>query len=432
MTPTLAPESARSQARVLLNKVPEVTIWFWVIKILCTTVGESFADWINMQLGVGLERTAVLFTVILAVVLAVQMRLRQYTPFAYWLTVVVLSVTGTLYTDILTDDLQVRLWISTAAFAAALAVVFGIWYARERTLSIHSIATLPRESFYWLAILVTFALGTAAGDWTLELTGWAPGTAVLLPAALIGAIAVGWRLGANAVLSFWLAYILTRPLGANLGDWLALTPAEHGLGLGTAATTAIFLLAILGTVAYLTVTRTDVVPAHERSDDPAVPTSPSRERALLGYFGAVALVTAGVLVYAAHQPHAAAASDEAESGSATADPAPASGGAPATTATIAPGQATARFPAADVASFRKITQDTLTRVEAGDQAGAKAEVKKLETAWDKDQDKLKSLDATTWTALDRRIDAVLTSVRAAKPDPAGEASALHTLLGALA
>src|SRR3954447_15946690 len=146
-------------ARQMLNKVPEVTIWFWVIKILCTTVGESFADWINMTLGVGLVNTAILFTAIFVVVLAVQMRLRQYVPFAYWLTVVVVSVTGTLYTDILTDQAGVPLWISTSIFTVLLAAVFGVWYARERTLSIHSIVTTPREAFYWLAVLVTFALG---------------------------------------------------------------------------------------------------------------------------------------------------------------------------------------------------------------------------------------------------------------------------------
>ena len=168
--------------RMLLSKVPEVTVWFWVIKILCTTVGESFADWINMTLGVGLIPTALIFTVVLAAVLGWQLSLNRYMPFAYWLTVVVLSVTGTLYTDILTDHLGVPLALSTSVFAAILAVVFGVWFARERTLSIHSIVTMPRELFYWLAVLVTFALGTAAGDWILELTGWGPGTSVLLPA----------------------------------------------------------------------------------------------------------------------------------------------------------------------------------------------------------------------------------------------------------
>jgi uncharacterized membrane-anchored protein len=160
-------------------------------------------------------------------------------------------------TDILTDGAGVPLWISTTVFAIALAIVFAVWYARERTLSIHTIVTTPRESFYWLAVLVTFALGTAAGDWTLEVTGWSPGAAVLLPAGLILAVFVAWRLGAGPVLSFWLAYILTRPLGANLGDYLASPGDEGGLGLGTFGTSVIFLVTILVVVVYLTVTRAD-------------------------------------------------------------------------------------------------------------------------------------------------------------------------------
>jgi hypothetical protein len=161
--------------------------------------------------------------------------------------------------NILTDTLGVPLVLSTTVFAAVLAVIFGVWYARERTLSIHSITTTPRELFYWLAVLATFALGTAAGDWTLELTGWGPGISVLLPAGLIVAIFVGRQLGANAVLSFWLAYILTRPLGANLGDWLGFPKDQQGLGLGVAITSVIFLTAILATVVYLTYTRADVI-----------------------------------------------------------------------------------------------------------------------------------------------------------------------------
>jgi uncharacterized membrane-anchored protein len=143
----------------MLSKVPEITVWFWIIKILCITVGESFADWINMTLGVGLNATALIFTAVFGVVLAWQLSLNRYVPFAYWLTVVVVSVTGTLYTDILTDDLHVPLALSTSVFATVLAMVFAVWWARERTLSIHSITTLPRELFYWLAILVTFATG---------------------------------------------------------------------------------------------------------------------------------------------------------------------------------------------------------------------------------------------------------------------------------
>ncbi len=252
-----------------------------------------------------------------------QLRLNRYEPFVYWLTVVVVSVTGTLYTDILTDDLGVPLALSTGVFAALLAAVFGVWWARERTLSIHSITTLPRELFYWLAILVTFALGTAVGDWTLELTGWGPGTSVLLPAGLIAAVVIGWRLGANAVLSFWLAYILTRPLGANLGDWMGLPSEQQGLGLGTAVTSVIFFSAILATVAYLTVTRSDVPGELGAAQTHSAPGNPVRERIMLGYYAAVAVATAALLVWAAGQPHSIAAASEAESGptvTATSDP----------------------------------------------------------------------------------------------------------------
>lgn len=254
----LSPPTARA-ARTLLNKVPEVTVWFWVIKILCTTVGESLADWINEQLGVGLVNTALIFTLVLAVALAVQMRLDRYVPTAYWLAVVVVSVTGTLYTDILTDQLGVPLWISTLGFSLLLAAAFTVWFVRERTLSIHSITTTPREGFYWLAVLVTFALGTATGDWTLDLTGWGPGVSVLLPLSLIAIVVVLWRSGLDAVLAFWLAYILTRPLGANIGDWLASDTADQGLGLGTFMTSVVFLLAILTTVVYLSISRADVI-----------------------------------------------------------------------------------------------------------------------------------------------------------------------------
>lgn len=259
MTETRDAIRADGVGRELLSKVPEITLWFWIIKILCTTVGESFADWINVSLGVGLELTAILFTVVLAAMLTWQMSLRRYVPAVYWLTVVVVSVAGTLYTDILTDDLGVPLALSSAIFAVLLAVVFGVWWKNQHTLSIHSIHTRRREAFYWLAILVTFALGTAVGDWTLELTGWGPGAAVLLPAGLIVLVIICWRGGANAVLAFWLAYILTRPLGANLGDWFAAPAAEGGLGLGVATTSIIFLTAILAVVCYLSVTRRDVV-----------------------------------------------------------------------------------------------------------------------------------------------------------------------------
>ena len=185
-------ETFVSRRHQMLNKVPEVTVYFWIIKILCTTVGESFADYINETLGFGLTNTTLLFSAALVAVLVVAVpgpaaTCRGSTGSA----VVLISVVGTLLTDNLTDGQGVPLWISTTVFAVLLAAVFAVWYARERTLSIHSINTTPREAFYWLAVLVTFALGTAAGDWTLELTGWTPGAAVLLPAGLIVAIVRG-------------------------------------------------------------------------------------------------------------------------------------------------------------------------------------------------------------------------------------------------
>jgi uncharacterized membrane-anchored protein len=243
--------------RRMLNKVPEVTVYFWVIKILCTTVGESFADYINETLGFGLTNTTLVFTTAMVVALVVQFRLNRYVPSVYWLVVVLISVVGTLLTDNLTDSQGVPLWLSSSGFAVLLAVVFGIWYARERTLSIHSIVTTPREAFYWLAVLVTFALGTATGDWTLELTGWPPGNSVLLPLGLIAAVFVAWKLGAGPVLSFWIAYILTRPLGANIGDYLASPHADGGLGLGTLGTSVLFLGTISAVVIFLTVTQKD-------------------------------------------------------------------------------------------------------------------------------------------------------------------------------
>jgi uncharacterized membrane-anchored protein len=411
--------SRPSGTRVLLNKVPEVTIWFWLIKILCTTVGESFADWINMQLGVGLIATAIIFTVVFAAALAWQLSTTRYKPSAYWLTVVVVSVTGTLYTDILTDQLGVPLWLSTAVFTVALVAVFGIWWARERTLSIHSIISLPRELFYWLAVLVTFALGTAAGDWTLELTGWSPGVSVLLPLALIAIIVSCWRLGANPVLAFWLAYILTRPLGANLGDWLASPKVpDQGLGLGTLVTSLIFLGAILATVVYLTFTKSDVIEGHQHSQRTAKYHQPRREWPLVAVMAA-ATIAAGVLLnWASAQPHTNAAA-EGEG------PNPA-----AKNLHLTSEQATAHFPAADVAQFRTLVQGMDTDLAKGDQAALTTAVNDYEKAWDDDQDKLQPLDGKAWDFIDGQNDALFTSVRGSK-DAAAEKEAVAALLKTL-
>jgi uncharacterized membrane-anchored protein len=246
--------------RQLLNKVPEVTVFFWVVKVLATTVGETFADFLS-GLGLGLGGTTVLMTVVFAIVLATQFRARRYVPAVYWLTVVLISVVGTLVTDNLTDGLGVSLVVSTMVFAVALTATFAAWYARERTLSIHSIVTGRREAFYWLAILFTFALGTAVGDLVDERLGLGYWPTALIVAVLIGAVAVSHLVfRANAVLTFWIAYVLTRPLGASLGDGLSQDRSDGGLGLGTTVTSVVFLAVILAVVGYLAVSKRDQLP----------------------------------------------------------------------------------------------------------------------------------------------------------------------------
>jgi uncharacterized membrane-anchored protein len=245
--------------RKMLNKVPEVTIFFWVIKIMCTTVGETAADYLNENLGFGLTKTTYVTGALLIVLLAVQFRLRRYVPGVYWSVVVVISVFGTLITDNMTDHYNISLTTSTIVFAIVLAAVFASWYAVERTLSIHTIFTTRREAFYWLAILFTFALGTAAGDLSAEKLDLGYAVSIAIFGGLIAAVTIGhYAFGMNAVLSFWLAYILTRPLGASIGDEMSQNSHKYGgLGLGTTGTSYIFLGCILALVAYLTITRKD-------------------------------------------------------------------------------------------------------------------------------------------------------------------------------
>jgi uncharacterized membrane-anchored protein len=259
MTTTVArPGRARRVGRAMLNKVPEVTVFFWVIKVLSTTVGETAADNLNQKLSLGLSGTTYVMSVLLVISLAVQFRTRKYVPSIYWLAVVLISIVGTLITDTLVDTYGVPLETTTIAFSVALAATFAAWYASEHTLSIHTIVTTRRESFYWLAVLFTFALGTAAGDLAAERWGLGYGPSVLLFGGMIAVVAIAhFRFGLNAVLSFWIAYILTRPLGASIGDGLSQAKADGGLGLGSTVTSIVFLLTILSLVAYLQTTRKD-------------------------------------------------------------------------------------------------------------------------------------------------------------------------------
>jgi len=256
----VSPPPAKSLGRQMLNKVPEITLYFWVIKILCTTVGETFADNLNENLGLGLTNTSYIMGALLIGVLVFQFRARRYVPGIYWLAVVLISVVGTLVSDNLVENYGVTLQTTTIAFSAILIAVFATWYASERTLSVHTIVTTKREAFYWLAILFTFALGTSAGDFLSEQLELGYLLALGIFAGAIVVIAVlHFGLRMNAILSFWLAYILTRPLGASIGDYLASPKSEGGLGLGTNLTSFLFLGTILALVVYLAISKRDVI-----------------------------------------------------------------------------------------------------------------------------------------------------------------------------
>jgi uncharacterized membrane-anchored protein len=237
----------------MLNKVPEVTLAFWVIKIMSTTVGETGADYLAVHAGLGTAATGAIMVTLLLATLILQLLARHLVPWIYWLTVVLVSIVGTQITDALTDGLEISLYASTAAFGLALAAIFAVWYRREGTLSIRTIVTTRRELFYWSAVLFTFALGTAAGDLATEALGLGFKLGIVVFGALIAAIALARYLGANAVLTFWLAYILTRPLGASLGDFLSQARTYGGMGLGTAATSLAFLAVIITLVILVSV-----------------------------------------------------------------------------------------------------------------------------------------------------------------------------------
>ncbi|MGW7421737.1 COG4705 family protein [Streptomyces sp. NPDC054813] len=256
--------AASSGRRFCWNKVPEVTVYFWIIKVLCTTVGKTAADLLDEKAGLGLTGVTVLMSALLAVVLVVQFRTAAYRAGVYWSAVALISVVGTLISDNLTDNMGVPLETSATVFAIVLAVVFVVWYRRERTLSIHSIDTPGRESFYWLAVLLTFALGTATGDLVSERMDFGYWLSAVLFALVIAALALAhFALDLDAVWSFWIAYVLTRPLGASVGDYLSQPTGDGGVGLGTVVTSVLFLGVVLGLVVYLAVTRKDVAQPHQ-------------------------------------------------------------------------------------------------------------------------------------------------------------------------
>ena len=235
-----------NQIRSSLSKVPEVTLAFWVIKILATTVGETAADFLNTNLGIGLPKTSLIMIALFAGALTYQMLLKKYIASSYWLVIVFISVVGTLITDNLTDGLGIPLVNSSIAFLIALILVFVGWQQQEGTISIHSITTFPREVYYWLAVLFTFALGTATGDLFAEKFELGYLNSGLIFLGTIGIIILLYRFGSlKENIAFWLAYILTRPLGASFGDLLSQAKSEGGLGFGATTTTIAFVVAIV-------------------------------------------------------------------------------------------------------------------------------------------------------------------------------------------
>ncbi|WP_322780405.1 hypothetical protein [Frankia sp. Cas4] len=448
-TPTrLAVPSHRSPAslrgRPMLSKVPEVTVYFWIIKVLCTTVGESAADFLNVNLNLGLTGTSVITGVLLVVALIVQFRADRYVPSRYWLTVALVSVFGTLVTDNLTDSVGVPLETSTLIFGVLLVLAFLAWYLTEKTLSIHSILTRRREAFYWLTILVTFALGTATGDLMAEVLGIGYLMTGVIVVSLIAVLAIGWRFGLNPVLSFWIIYIMTRPLGASIGDYLSQSPSEGGLGLGATVTSLIFTVGILGIVAYFSLTKADVI-----ASAPALDPDEAMER---GGLWQTVLVVALILVAAGtgySVRKSALQNDTSDSGT-VAQSVPAGsqpsgeaipggsqgaqaipGGSQGAQAIPGGSQPVQVSPLGDLSKFRKITQDTLDLLNSGNQSGATARIADLETEWDKGEARLKPKDKATWTKIDGKIDTVLRALRATSPNPDGEKTALSALLTTL-
>jgi len=236
------------------NRVPEVTISFWIIKLLAVTMGETAADFLAVNLGFGLTTTSLIMAGFLAFALAIQFAQKRYAPWSYWLAVVMISVVGTLVTDNLVDNFGVALETTVIAFSVALAATFAVWQALEHTLSIHAVYNTRREIFYWLAILFTFALGTGVGDLVAERYELGYVATGVIFAAIIAVIAVArFAFKVNPILAFWLAYILTRPLGASFGDLLS-QPVEYGgLGFGTINTSTGFLVSIMALVVLMSV-----------------------------------------------------------------------------------------------------------------------------------------------------------------------------------
>ena len=390
------------ETRNLLSKVPEVTIFFWIIKILCTTVGETFSDYLSVNIGLGLTLTTIIMGIVFIGVLYLQFRAKKYVPGIYWLTVVLISVFGTLVTDNLTDGMGVPLEVSTVVFSVLLGLTFLFWYLSEKTLSIHSIYTKKREIFYWFTILFTFALGTAVGDLYSEQLGLGylhTGIAVVIIIACAFLACKFIKL--DAVLAFWVAYIFTRPLGASLGDYLSQPKVNGGLGLGATVTSVIFLIPILVIIIFLAVTKCDINSKNKTVSENQANIS---KKNALGQTIAVLCIflVVGIGGYVWCNNSIVNQSNSSQ--------------------TTLKGQLT---------SFVTTENDILNFVNSNDFASAKTKADDLEHNWDTAEPQLRKIDSTTWTQIDGTIDNVLAEVRSKNPDASKCKSALENSLSIL-
>jgi uncharacterized membrane-anchored protein len=256
MSKTLPQSQPAQLAMQAMRKVPEVTIYFWIIKLLSTAMGESTSDYlvyhINPYVAVALGGIG------LVAALLLQLVVRRYIPWIYWLAVVMVAIFGTMAADVLHVVLGIPYVVSTVFFTLVLATIFIVWYASEKTLSIHSINTLRRELFYWATVMAAFALGTAAGDMTADTLRLGYFSSGVLFAILFAIPALAyWRFRLNAIVAFWFAYIMTRPLGASFADWFG-KPILGGLGLGDTKVALVLTILIIIFVGYVTVTHKDI------------------------------------------------------------------------------------------------------------------------------------------------------------------------------
>jgi uncharacterized membrane-anchored protein len=374
-----------------------------------------------VNVGLGPAATDAVMIVVLAVALVIQFRTRKYTPWIYWLCVVLVSIVGTQITDFFTDTLGISLYLSTAVFTVVLAVVFVLWYRQERTLAITSIDTPRREGFYWGAVLTTFALGTAAGDLATEALSLGFRNGTLIFGGLILLTWLANRAGAGQVLTFWIAYVLTRPLGASLGDLLTQSKEFGGLDLGASKTSLLFFAVIL-----VLVGREQMLAIRHgvagKGDGPLGGRRPDYAWAV-GGVAAVAVVGLGLSSLGSSQSEVAALTI-ADPGTGTALQ-PGTGNGPAAPAAKQPRPITRL---GNLTQFAAIIGDVQNRVANKDLAGGRARVKDLEVSWDDAEAGLKPRDPGKWHQLDDEIDAVLTSLRAGNPSQADCTAKLKTLM----